>query len=190
MKNQFLFGNNKNLVHFIAKVAVFLAMTVALQYISGFAGQQLFTGSVVNMMLLLAIPFTGLIGSIIVGCATPFMAILIGMSSNIILVPFVAVGNALFVATFAGLIKLTKLEYYIKSPKEIITFISIVMIAASLKFAFMFFVCYSWLLPLIPTIGYVYRTISVSFGINQLFTALIGGAAYLALSRLIKNIIK
>jgi len=185
--NRFIFGISKNKVHFITLTAIQLSLTIVFQYLSSFFGQQLITGSVVNMMLLLNTLFIGILGSIIIALLTPFIGLLIGMANNIIFVPFIAISNVLYVVSFMIFIKL----FNKKDTKEfiniIILFISLI-IASSIKFLFMYFITYKLILPLI--LVNVPKQLSITFGTIQLFTALIGGTLSIIISRFLKRIKK
>lgn len=183
MKNYFLFGNAKNKTLLIARIGVMLALTLALQYITGLAGIQLLTGSVVNMMLLVATMLTGAVGGVVIGLFTPYVGFLLGLSSNVVLTPFIGVSNAIYIFLFALLLKLLGGNYGEMSSvwKEAVG----VLVGGFVKFLFLYFVTYKLLLPLVMET--VPAALAVTFGITQFFTASIGGAAAIVVSVLLEK---
>ncbi|MEG1528603.1 MAG: ECF transporter S component [Clostridia bacterium] len=169
----FLFGNAKGKTEIIVRIAIMMALTVLMQFVTGFAKIQLLTGSFVNLFLFLSVMLTGLVGGLCVGVVTPFIALAFGLNPNILLVPFIALANGIMTATFALVCKLLKVE-----SREIGWQIAIVALAivlgATLKFLFMYFVCVKLIFPLFMA-DKMLKAVSVAFGVTQLFTALIGG---------------
>lgn len=184
--NKFLFGNAKNSAMVIARIAIMLALTVLVQYLTGLAKIQLLTGSFVNLFLLLSAMLTGIIGGIIVGIITPFIALLVGLNPNVVLVPFIALGNALYVVVFAFICLLFR-TYSAKGWKYLLTIIVAVAVGAAVKFLFMYLVCVKAIFPLfLPEKQVV--ALSTAWGVLQLFTALIGGGVAVALSYPLKKL--
>jgi len=97
MKRVFLFGNASGKASVIVRIAVMAAVTLIVQWLVGLSKIQLLTGSFVNMCLLIAAMTTGIVGGICVGIVTPFIALGLGLNPNVLLVPFIAVSNAVYV---------------------------------------------------------------------------------------------
>lgn len=182
--NSFLFGVANNKTSAVVRIAVMLALTVLVQYLTGLAGIQLLTGSVVNLFLILAAILTGIVGGVVVGVVTPFIALLIGINSNIVLVPFIALANALLVVAFAVIFNTDKEKNNI--VKLMLTLIFAVLIAAMLKLLFMYFICVDLILPLFLPAAAVTK-LSAAWGLVQFFAALIGGGVASALFVSFKN---
>lgn len=176
----FLFGTAKGKTQIIARIAIMMALTVAVQYLTGLAGIQLLTGSFVNLFLLLSVLLCGLIGGISVGCVTPFIALALGLNPNILLVPFIALSNALYVAAFAFVCKLAKLSTADAVWKKIVILSAGFAIGAVIKFLFMYLICLKLLFPLFLAEAMVTK-LAAAWGILQLATASIGGAVATAL---------
>ncbi len=174
--NKFLFGKSDRKVHFIAKLGIMLALTLAMQFLSGFLGQQLITGSVVNLFLILSALTCGLVGGVIIGLITPIIGFVLGLSGNILLTPFIGVANAIYIVAFLLILKALKFDF----SKDVSKFLDIVkgalsfIVGAVLKFLFMYFIALKLILPLVFG-GAVPPPVVIAFGITQLFTALIGG---------------
>jgi len=183
--NSKLFGLSKNKQHFIALSAIMISLTVVVQYLSSLFQNQLITGSVVNMMLIISTFISGLIGSILISFVTPFMAFLIGLSSNIIMTPFIAIGNIIYCVVFY-LIK--NLLFKLKHDKlfiELLFLVIAIVVASLFKYLFMYFVLYKVVIVLL--IKLKAKALAVVFGITQLFTALIGGTLALILYKMLER---
>lgn len=181
--NQFLFGSAKNKTQVIARIGIMLALTLALQYVSGLVGIQLLTGSVVNMMLILTAMTVGLVGGVCVGLVTPYVGFLLGLSTNVVLTPFIGISNAIYIALFAILLKVLKGEY--GDMKSIWQQAVGLIVGAFAKFLFLFYITYNLLLPLV--MATVPAALAVTFGITQFFTAMIGGVCAIAIGFALKS---
>ena len=184
--NEFLFGKTSKKTTSIAKIGIMLALTLTLQYITGLAGIQLLTGSIVNMMLLISLLVSGLIGGLVVGLISPFVGFLLGLSGNILLTPFIGISNAIFITLFAVMVKIFQ-EKYGKLDNLVgwIKQITALVIASTAKFIFLFFVTLKLILPLI--MDKVPPILATTFGITQIFTAMIGGVLAIILSMLLEK---
>lgn len=177
MKRVFLFGNASGKASVIVRIAVMAAVTLIVQWLVGLSKIQLLTGSFVNMCLLIAAMTTGIVGGICVGIVTPFIALGLGLNPNVLLVPFIAVSNAVYVVIFGVVVWLLRVDS--GSTKRfwynLLVSAAAIVLAAGLKFAFLYFVGVKWIYPLLFNVKQM-ETISVMMG------ALIGGGAALALS--------
>lgn len=173
--NKLLFGKSSRTVKFIAKAGIMLALTIVVQYVLGLTKIQLLVGSAVNFFILFSALACGMIGGIIVGLFTPFIAFFIGIAGNITLVPFIALGNVIFAVVYSLLINAFKVSYIngIKDWKNTAFAILSFALSAVVKFLYMYFIALKIILPLI--LAQVPPAVSVTFGVTQLFTALIGG---------------
>ena len=179
MKRVFLFGNASGKASVIVRIAVMAAVTLIVQWLVGLSKIQLLTGSFVNMCLLIAAMTTGIVGGICVG----IIALGLGLNPNVLLVPFIAVSNAVYVVIFGVVVWLLRVDS--GSTKRfwynLLVSAAAIVLAAGLKFAFLYFVGVKWIYPLLFNVKQM-ETISVMMGALQWFTALIGGGAALALS--------
>ncbi len=173
--NTFLFGNAKSKSMIVARIGIMIAITVLTQFLCGLTGIQLLIGSVVNMFLILSALLVGIVGGVTVGVITPFIALLIGINSNVVLVPFIAIGNALLVVAYALICKLLKL-YTQKSIYASIGILAVgVVVSSAVKYLFMYFVCVKLVFPLFLA-DKLLEKLSQLWGLIQLLAALIGGA--------------
>lgn len=171
--------NNKVLI--ITRTAVFIAMLLIFQISTAVFGNTLITGSLVNLVLIVAVVSTGLTSGLTVAIISPFFAKLIGIGPLWTLIPFIALGNAVLVVAWYVVCKFfthkKKLSYIIATP-----------IAASLKFLTLYISIVKLAIPLLLSLPEKQAsTISGIFSVPQLFTALIGGAVAVLI---IPNIVK
>lgn len=87
-------------VQFITRTAILLALTVIFQ---SFRAPQLVTGTLVNGMLLISAGYVGMWSGVIIGLLTPVLAFLFGIMKFPPMIPFIMVGNALYVLVFSGM---------------------------------------------------------------------------------------
>ncbi len=87
-------------VRFITRTAILLALTVIFQ---SFRAPQLITGTLVNGMLLISAGYVGMWSGVIIGLFTPVLAFLFGIMKFPPVIPFIMVGNALYVLVFSGM---------------------------------------------------------------------------------------
>jgi hypothetical protein len=162
--------NKRQQIYWIAKTALFIALLVALQAVTKPAG-QLVTGSVVNLILILSAVLGGLGTGITVSALSPVMAALVGVAPNWGLVAFIAVGNISLVVVWCIL------TFLIRKP-PVGGYAAALVAGAFIKFGVLYLGVVKIALPLVlntpePQAG----VIAAQFGITQLFTAAIGGAA-------------
>jgi hypothetical protein len=169
-------------IYWIAKTAVFIALLVGLQALTKPAGQFV-TGSVVNLVLILATILGGLPSGLCVAAISPLMAALVGIAPNWGLVPFIALGNIAIVLVW---FLVTRIKI-----RPIVTYILAAIAGAGVKFSVLFLAVVKVGVPLILKLPEKQAAaISAQFGINQLITALIGGAVACIILPLLATVIK
>ena len=80
----------------ITTTAVLIAMLIGLQAVSASFG-QIVTGSLVNMILIIAVMKNGLASGLTVAFVSPVFARLLGIGPFWVLIPFLMLGNAVLV---------------------------------------------------------------------------------------------
>lgn len=176
-------------IRWITETAVMLALLVAFQALTKPMG-QLVTGSFVNAVLAVTVLVAGLYSGITVALISPILAYLLGIAPQILTVPAIMAGNAVFVV----------LLYMIagKDSKKMLRQILAWLGAATAKFAVLYAIVV-WLIcgvlaeqlladgtlkqPML-------KALPVSFGITQLFTALIGGAVALLIVPVLRKALR
>ncbi len=164
----------KKSVLWLTETAVLLALLVTLQWVTKPLG-QLVTGSCVNALLAVACLFGGLGCGITVAVISPVLAFLLGIAPQILTVPAIMVGNVLYVVVL----------YFVadkggKQPwRQLLALIS----AASVKFAALYGIVAVIICDLLAESllssgvlkAPMLKLLPITFGVTQLFTALIGG---------------
>lgn len=159
-------------IRFITETAVMLALLVSLQALSKPMG-QLVTGSCVNAVLAVTALVAGVYSGIAVAVISPVLAYLLGIAPQILTVPAIMVGNTVFV-----------LALHFVSGKRLVRQIAAWLVAAAAKFAALYaivvwLICGVFAEKLLASGALkapMLKALPVSFGVTQLFTALIGGA--------------
>lgn len=178
--------NNK--INYITQTAVMLALLIGAQFITRSFGQFV-TGSIVNLILLVSVFIIGIYGGVTIAVLSPILAFLAGIGPAFIqIIPFIAIGNVLFV-TIAWLIAKS---YIAKVNKRSFVVSSIGLISASVvKFLFLWLGLVIIALPLIPGIKEKQAAvIGASFSWPQLITALIGSILAMMIIPHLKKAIK
>lgn len=178
--------NNK--VMYITQTAVMLALLIGVQLLTRSFGQFV-TGSMVNLILLVSVFIIGIYGGLTIAVLSPLLAFLSGIGPAFIqIIPFIAIGNALFVVlawliakNFIGCLR-----------SKDIAISSLGLVAASItKFLFLWVGVVLFALPLIP--GIKEKQIAVmaaAFSWPQLVTALIGSVLAMIIIPQLKKAIK
>lgn len=168
----------------LVKTALFLAIAVVVQILGRGIPHinQLFVGSVVNAVLLMDTIICGTFWSVLLGILTPVVAFLIGQLPTPMgpFIPFIAVGNIIFVVVFGGLYRNQLIFKYSK-------YLSII-VSAILKSSFLSFAATKLIVVFKLNIPKkVAMKLAMVMGIPQLFTALIGGCITLILSKTLSD---
>ena len=173
----------------ITETAMMLALLVTLQWLTKPAG-QLITGSCVNAVLAITVLVAGLGSGITVALISPLMAYVLKIAPMVLTVPVIMVGNTLFVV----------LLHLIAGGRKanLVKRIAGWLCAAAAKFAAMFALV-KWgicgvLAPTLMAAGTLkepmLKALPVTFGVTQLFTALIGGAVAMVIVLPIRKALK
>lgn len=180
---------NKKIL-WITQTAVLIALLVLAQYIGKITGaQQLITGSLVNLVLLVAIGVAGLGSGATVAVLSPVFAQLIGVGPAFVqLVPAIMLGNLVLVVVYHFIFKLLqkgKANVYVSN-------VTAVILGAVLKFGFLTLAVSQLVLPvfLSDIKAPVAAKLSEMFSLPQLFTALIGGAIAVLVIPAVKKALK
>ena len=173
-------------VLWITETAVLLALLVVLQWVTKPLG-QIVTGSCVNAVLAVSALLVGLSSGLTVALVSPFCAYLLGIAPNLVAVPAIMAGNAVFVLALSLL-----------CGKALWRQALAWLVAAAAKFA----VLYTLVVVLIcgPLSGSLLEAglmkkpmiavMTASFSWPQLVTALIGGALALFLVPILKKALR
>ena len=169
---------NRN-INNLVKAGLFLALAIVFQVIGKVAPQvsQIFVGPAVNAILILTAVICGGTYGILVGCLTPLLAFLTGQLASVLgpFIPFIIIGNILFVLSFIIIRK------HGKYGKQLG-----IIIGALIKYIFLS-TCASKLIPLfnLDMLSKIINKLIFAMGIPQLITALIGGFIALILIKIL-----
>lgn len=162
-------------VRWITETAIMLALLVTLQALTKPLG-QLVTGSCVNTVLAVSALVGGLWCGLTVAVISPILAFLLGIAPQILTVPAIMAGNAVFVILLSVLADKTG-----KNPlKQVIAWLA----AAAAKFAALYLIVVKIICGVMAADLLAAGTLKepmlkalpATFSWPQLFTALIGGA--------------
>ena len=177
---------NKKVI-FLTQTAVMLALLIALQWITKPLG-QIVTGTCVNAVLAVTCLLIGNGSAMTVALLSPIFAFLLGIAPNLIAVPAIMAGNAVFVNILQDAGKSKKLL------KKVIN----LMLAALSKFVVLYvlmvvIVCGS-LSDLLLAAGALkepmLKVLPATFSWPQLVTALAGGALALLITPVLRKALK
>lgn len=164
--NGVTFMNGKSKILWIARTALFIALLVGLQAVTA-PLSQFVTGSIVNLLLILAVMTCGYMSGIAVAVVSPIMAKLVGIGPLWGLIPFVALGNIVLVLLWRSIGERGK-------EHKIALYIVTLIVAAVAKFLVLYIGVTKIAAPVIfglPAASPIY----VMFSFPQLVTAAIGG---------------
>ena len=177
--------NNKLI--YITQTAVMLALLLGVQFATR-SFSQFVTGAMVNLILLVSVFAIGFGGGLTIAIASPFLAFLAGIGPAFIqIVPFIAVGNAIFVS-LAWTVRKRVTRF---GAKDIGLAAGGLIMASAAKFLFLWIGLAVAALPLIPGIQEKQiEIIGAAFTWPQLVTALTGSALAMVIVPLLKKAIK
>lgn len=181
--------NNKKAIVWVAQAGLLIALLVVVQLLTFVVPKsiplvsQLFTGSLVNLVLIVGAGSVGFSGTAIAAILSPVLALLFGQMSFPQMVPVVAIGNLVIVAvTWAFFKNSAKMSGGAKFGFNIAG----IAIGAIVKTAVLW-AATSWLIIPVFFAGNakVGKNLSLMFSWPQLVTAIIGGViALLILPRI------
>ena len=165
-------------IRWITETAVMLALLVSLQALTKPMG-QLVTGSCVNAVLAVSALVGGLSCGLTVALISPVLAFLLGIAPQILTVPAIMVGNAVYVVLLVLLAD--------KSGKHIGKQVVAWLVAAGAKFAALYAIVVLLICGVLSESllasgvmkAPMLKALPATFSWPQLFTALIGGVVAL-----------
>lgn len=173
-------------IRWITETAVMLALLVALQALTKPMG-QLVTGSFVNTVLAVTVLVAGLSSGITVALISPVLAYLMNIAPQILTVPAIMVGNAVFVI----------LLHFIadKDSKKILRQVLAWLVAAIAKFAALYLIVVGLICNVLADSllasgilkAPMLKALPATFSWPQLITALIGGAVALLIVPMLRK---
>ena len=170
----------------ITETAIMLALLVTLQALTKPMG-QLVTGSCVNAVLAVSALVGGLSCGLTVAVISPVLAYLLGIAPQILTVPAIMVGNAVYVVLLSVLAD--------KTGKNIVKQVTAWVAAAAAKFAALYAIVVLLICGVLSESllasgvmkAPMLKALPATFSWPQLFTALIGGAVALLIVPVIRK---
>ena len=165
----------KSNILWVTSTAVFIALLVTMQAVTAPLGNQFVTGSVVNLILIIALLTRGLTSGLAVAAISPIFAALVGVGPAFPpLVPFIALGNIVFILAWFLFGKLLKSDKPGIRYKVIGYLIAVV--AALIKFLTLYAGIVLIAIPHILSLNEKQSAVlSLNFSYPQMITAVIGG---------------
>lgn len=165
---------NQSKVVWVAEAGLLIALLIVVQLLTFAVPKgvpligQLFTGSLVNLVLIVGAGSVGFSGTAIAAVLSPVLAFAFGQMTFPQMIPVVALGNLVIVAvTWA---------FFHRENRKTGTDILGVVLGAVLKTAFLWLATAAVMVPVffaaVPTVG---KKLTLMFSWPQLVTALIGG---------------
>ncbi len=179
----------------LTRTALFIALVVLAQFIGTyFPGSsiligpirlgQIITGSLVNMTLIVSVPFCGLAGSVSVGVISSVLATLLGMNLPLPqMLPIVAIGNVVIVTIMWFFFKKATTDNIFSFK---IAFAGI-LVGSILKASFLWVGVAFIIIPLFTPSPQLATVLLLNFSWPQLITATLGGILALSLIRPLKK---
>lgn len=168
----------------ITQTAVLMALLIVMQAVTASFGNTIVTGSIVNLVLIASVIISGLSAGLTVAAISPVFAKFLGIGPLWVLIPFIIVGNMVFV-----------LIWYLfgncNFGKPIVSYLIAGITAAIGKFLILYTGIVIIAIPYLLNLPEKQATIiSGMFSIPQLFTALVGGAIAIFMLPLLKKAVK
>lgn len=174
----------KSKAMWITRTALFIALTIIVQALTRSipnpAGQYV-TGSLVNLITIVAVLMNGLAGGVTVAALTPWLAFLLGVGPGLIqVVPCIMLGN----------IALVLVWYFIagKTDKVMPKYIIATVVGALVKFVVLYLLVVQLLINTLHIVPEKQSAVmSGMFSFPQLITAIIGGVLVIIVVPLLKK---
>lgn len=171
-------------VLWITQTAVLTALLIIMQAVTASFGNTIITGSIVNLILIVAAIIAGLSSGLTVAAISPVFAKFLGIGPLWALIPFIITGNMVFVLIW----------YFLGNRnfgKPIVAYFIAGITAAVGKFLMLYTGIVIIAIPYLLNLPEKQATIiSGMFSIPQLFTALVGGAIAIVMLPLLKKGVK
>jgi hypothetical protein len=176
--------SGKRKILWVTRTAILIALLIVLQIATAPLGNQLVTGSLVNLLLIVSVMTCGLATGLSAAVVSPVTAKFLGHGPLWALIPFIAAGNVMLVL----------LWHFIGNRsmggKKRAAYIAALISAAVAKFLVLYIGIVQIAIPVFLGLPEPQSAvISKMFSIPQLVTALLGGALAVALFPRLKRII-
>lgn len=176
-------------VRWIAETAIMLAVLVTLQAVTKGLGQFV-TGSCVNAVLAIAVLVGGLACGLTVAVFSPVLAFLLGIAPQILTVPAIMVGNAVYVVLLYVLADKSGKNL----PRQVGAWLAAAVVKAGVLYLLVAKLICGLLADRLLAAGTLkppmLQALPATFSWPQLVTALIGGAVALLIAPLLRKALR
>lgn len=154
----------------ITQTAVLLALLIAVQAVTSGLGNTLITGSLVNLILIVAATTGGLTSGLTVALLSPIFAFIFGIGPAFPQIVFcIMLGNTVLVTIWHFVAGMSK-------KQSITNFVIATVIGAVVKFGVLYLSIVQFVVPIVLKIPAPKAAmVSGAFSFPQLITALVGG---------------
>ena len=171
---------NKDVL-WLTRTAAFTALLVAAQLATAALGNKIVTGSVVNMILIVAVSLCGLKTGLTVAAVSNVFAKIIGIGPFWTLIPFVALGNMALVAVWFFSDGLKLKNDFLKNA-------AVIAVSSLVKFLVLYLGAVKFAVPVLLKLpAPAAAAVSSVFSFQQILTASIGGVLAAASLPVIKK---
>jgi len=174
----------------VTLTAIFTALLVTIQFLTAPLGNQLVTGTAVNLLLIISLLTCGPAVGLTVAAISPIFAFLAGMGPAIPpIIPFMMIGNTALIGAWYLLGLLNRQG----KPKIVQTGVHILIAigAAIVKFSVLYIGIVLWAVPYLLSVSQKQSALlTAAFSYPQLLTAIIGGFCALAIAPLVHKALK
>ena len=161
-------------VFWLTRTAILIALLIIIQAATAPLGNTLVTGSIVNMVLIVAVMTSGFLTGLSVAAVSPVMAKLFNIGPLWGIIPFIAAGNIALIALW----HIVANRQFAKQPAPRVAALAAAAVA---KFAVLYVGIVKIAVPLFLRMPEPQATIiSNMFSLPQLFTASVGGVLAMA----------
>lgn len=161
-------------VKWIVQTALFIALLVVIQFVTAPLGNTLITGSLVNLILIVAVLSCGLKTGGFVAVLSPILAKFVGIGPFWTLIPFIMLGNLILVIIYHLIYKKVRNNV----GGQIVLIISGALGKVIILYSGIVKIMVPLVLQLPPAQA---KVISTMFSFPQLITAIIGGIGALVI---------
>ncbi|MDR0817213.1 MAG: hypothetical protein LBN35_01090 [Clostridiales Family XIII bacterium] len=177
-------SKNRKRILWITRTAVFIAVLVVAQLATAPLGNTLVTGSLVNLILIVAVMTNGPSSGLTVAVLSPVLAKLVNIGPFWTIIPFIIIGNVVLVLVW-HLIGGTE------KPNKYASWVISLVVAAGLKFVVIYIGVVKLAIPVIIGLPEPKAQImSAAFSVPQLITATVGGVIAIIILPVLKKAIR
>lgn len=168
----------KRKTNWLVRTAVLLALLIALQWVTKPLG-QLVTGSCVNGVLAVAALLSGPGSGVTIALLSPVFAFLLGIAPNVVTVPVIMLGNAVFVLLLSKIRPAVAAWLTAAAAKFLLLYVLVTVVICG--------IAADGLLSLGVLKAPMIQALPAAFSWAQLITALIGGGLALIICPKLKK---